>query len=108
MVFKHSSVVIRTDLAILLPDGCYGRIAPRSGLAVTHSISIGGGVIDRDYTGDIRVILFNHSDEDVHIKRGTRVAQLICEAALQPDLYELTELRNTMRGNKGFGSSGFM
>jgi deoxyuridine 5'-triphosphate nucleotidohydrolase len=52
--------LVETDLAILLPPGCYGRIAPRSGLALHRHISVGGGVIDADYRGNLCVILFNH------------------------------------------------
>ena len=67
-----------TDLAILVPPGCYGRIAPRSGLALHHHISVGGGVIDADYRGNV-CHLFNHSSTPFQIRRGDRVAQLICE-----------------------------
>ena len=52
-----------------VPFGVYGRIAPRSGLAAKYSISVLAGVIDKDYTGQVRVILFNHGDEDLVIKK---------------------------------------
>ena len=62
--------LVKTDLAIQLPPGCYGRIAPRSGLALQHHIDVGGGVIDEDYRGNLCVILFNHSDRPFQIRRG--------------------------------------
>ena len=54
-----------TDLAIALPEGTYGRVAPRSGLAWKKHIDVGAGVIDRDYRGNVGVVLFNHSSEDL-------------------------------------------
>jgi len=62
--------LVKTDLAIQLPPGCYGRIAPRSGLALQHHIDVGGGVVDEDYRGNLCVILFNHSDRPFQIRRG--------------------------------------
>lgn len=103
---KQGNVLIQTDLAICLPEGCYGRIAPRSGLALKHFVDVGGGVIDRDYTGNVGIIMFNHSSQDYHVKRGDRVAQIICEAIKYPILYELEELAVTKRGSGGFGSTG--
>ena len=63
--------LVETDLAILVHPGCYGRIAPRSGLAVHHHISVGGGLIDADYRGNVCVILFNNSFTPFQIRRGT-------------------------------------
>ena len=59
---------------IAIPEGCYGRIAPRSGLAVKNFINVGAGVIDADYRGEVGVVLFNHSDEDFKVKQGDRIA----------------------------------
>ena len=58
----RGNALISTDLQIQLPEGCYGRIAPRSGMALEHHIDLGGGVIDEDYRGNLCVILFNHPD----------------------------------------------
>jgi dUTP pyrophosphatase len=98
--------LITTDLAIQLPSGCYGRIAPRSALALQHNIDVGGGVIDEDYRGNLCVILFNHSDRPFQIHKGDRVAQLICEKIFYPDILEVKELDNTERDVRGFGSTG--
>ena len=70
-------VLIPTDLQMRVTDGCYGRIAPRSGLALKHHIDVGGGVIDADYRGNVGVILFNHSDEPFAVARGDKIVQLI-------------------------------
>lgn len=100
------SVVIKTDIQVQLPKGTYGRIAPRSGLAL-RKIDVGGGVIDIDYSGNIGIILFNHGEENFSIAPGDRVAQLICEKIKYVNLEEVMILDDTDRGNNGFGSSGF-
>jgi len=87
-VAARGLVSVVTDLQIQLPEGCYGRIAPRSGLALHHHIDIGAGVIDGNYRGNVAVILFNHSDKLFVINRGDRVAQLICEKVYYPVLEE--------------------
>ena len=81
-------VSVVTDLQIHVPEGFYGRIAPRSGLALQHHIDVGAGVIDKEYRGNVTVILFNHSDKLFVINRGDRVAQLICEKIYDPVLEE--------------------
>ncbi|KAI5730066.1 hypothetical protein M8J76_009624 [Diaphorina citri] len=98
--------LIKTDISIELPPGCYGRIAPRSGLAWKNHIDVGAGVIDEDYRGNVGVVLFNHSDQDFKVNKGDRIAQLICQRIEYPVLQEVTNLNNTERGAGGFGSTG--
>ncbi|CAI5717333.1 unnamed protein product [Peronospora destructor] len=98
--------LIKTDLIIAVPDGCYARVAPRSGLALRKSIDIGAGVIDADYRGNVGVILFNHSNNDFSVKCGDRVAQLILEKIEYPEILEVDEIEETVRGAGGFGSTG--
>ena len=97
---------IRTDIAVKLPPGTYGRIAPRSGLAANHFIGIGGGVIDPDFIGGIECILFNHQDSPFVVAKGMRISQLIIEKISYPELLEVDVLEKTERVDKGFGSSG--
>lgn len=98
--------LVKTDIQIELPEGCYGRIAPRSGLSWKHHLDVGAGVIDRDYRGDIGVILFNHAKSDYKVKKGDRIAQLICEKIIYPDIEQVEELTKTERGEGGYGSTG--
>ncbi|KAJ0172265.1 hypothetical protein K1T71_012238 [Dendrolimus kikuchii] len=98
--------LVKTDLQIEVPSGCYGRVAPRSGLAVKNFIDVGAGVIDMDYRGNVGVVLFNHSDTDFVVKKGDRIAQLICEKICYPTLVEVPKLSETERGEDGFGSTG--
>eukprot|EP01099_Mayorella_cantabrigiensis_P006338 TRINITY_DN5246_c0_g1_i1.p1 TRINITY_DN5246_c0_g1~~TRINITY_DN5246_c0_g1_i1.p1 ORF type:complete len:141 (-),score=37.38 TRINITY_DN5246_c0_g1_i1:71-493(-) len=99
-------LLVKTDISISIPDQHYGRVAPRSGLALKNGIATGAGVIDADYRGPVGVLLFNHSDEDFCIKIGDRVAQLVIEKISTPDVVEVDSLDSTVRGAGGFGSTG--
>ncbi|WCJ20945.1 Deoxyuridine 5'-triphosphate nucleotidohydrolase [Euphorbia peplus] len=98
--------LIPTDISIAVPEGTYARIAPRSGLAWKHSIDVGAGVIDADYRGPVGVILFNFSELDFEVKKGDRIAQLIIEKIVTPDVIQVEDLDATVRGEGGFGSTG--
>lgn len=107
MIEPHGKALIPTDLAIAVPVGHYGRVAPRSGLAVKSHISVGAGVIDSDYRGPVQVVLFNHSPtEPFAVNLGDRVAQLILERISYPTVVEVVELAPSVRGAGGFGSTG--
>ena len=77
---------MKTGLALAMPPDCYGRVAPRSGLALKRFVDIGAGVIDSDYRGELGVILFNFGDEDFTINMGDRIAQLIFEKIKTPEI----------------------
>lgn len=79
VVTARGKVLVETDISIAVPANTYGRVAPRSGLASKHSIDTGAGVIDADYRGPVKVLLFNLSDTDFNVAIGERVAQLIVE-----------------------------
>ncbi|KAF0043032.1 hypothetical protein F2P81_004369 [Scophthalmus maximus] len=98
--------IVKTDIQIAVPHGCYGRVAPRSGLAAKHFIDVGAGVVDEDYRGNVGVVLFNFSKDTFDVKKGDRVAQLVCERICYPDLEEQETLDETERGAGGFGSTG--
>ena len=98
--------LVGTGISISLPDGVYGRVAPRSGLAVKHCINVGAGVIDPDYTGEIKVVLFNHGLKDFEIRKGDRIAQLVLERCETPMIKEISIVEDTARGSDGFGSTG--
>uniref|UniRef100_T1JQT1 Deoxyuridine 5'-triphosphate nucleotidohydrolase n=1 Tax=Tetranychus urticae TaxID=32264 RepID=T1JQT1_TETUR len=105
---SNGKQLIKTGLQIQTPSRCYGRIAPRSGMAWNHFLDVGAGVVDPDYTGEVKVLIFNHGKEGYGVKRGDRIAQLICEMIVHPEIEEVKEhmeLENG-RGEEGFGSSG--
>lgn len=101
-----NKAIVPTDISIAVPAGCYGRVAPRSGLAVKNFIDVGAGVIDADYRGPVGVVLFNFSEVTFQIKAGDRIAQLILERCETPEVMEVADLDNTGRGAGGFGSTG--
>ena len=98
--------LVKTGIAISLPPGYYGRVAPRSGLAVKNGIDVGAGVIDSDYRGEVGVLLFNFGSEVFRAEAGTRVAQLIVEPVVLVQPVEVSDLDDTQRGAGGFGSTG--
>lgn len=98
--------LVMTDIQVQLPKGCYGRVAPRSGLAIKNFIDVGAGVVDEDYRGNLGVVLFNHSETEFRVARGDRIAQLICERIFYPELREESSLPDTERGKGSFGSTG--
>ena len=106
VVPARGKALISTGLAMSIPAGNYGRIAPRSGLAAKHMIDVGAGVIDADYRGEVRVLLFNLSDVDFTVKAEDRIAQIIIEKYTPCELVEVEELTATVRGAGGFGSTG--
>ncbi|KAM4596975.1 deoxyuridine 5'-triphosphate nucleotidohydrolase, mitochondrial isoform 2-T2 [Fundulus diaphanus] len=105
-ILSMDKAIVKTDIQIAVPHGCYGRVAPRSGLAAKHFIDVGAGVVDEDYRGNVGVVLFNFGKETFEVKKGDRVAQLVCEKICYPDLVEEETLDETDRGAGGFGSTG--
>ena len=98
--------LVATGISLKLPEGVYGRIAPRSGLAVRNGINVGAGVIDSDYTGEIKVVIFNHDKVNPFvIKAGDRIAQLVLEKIECPKVKEISKIDETDRGAGGFGST---
>lgn len=97
---------VQTGLAVAIPSGYYGRVAPRSGLAVRHGVDVLAGVIDADYRGHLMCALINHGAETFQIAAGQRIAQLIIEAIITPAPQWSEDLDDTTRGAGGFGSTG--
>lgn len=88
LISAGDRATIGTGFAVAVPDGVYGQIAPRSGLAAKHMIDIGAGVVDPDCTGKIKVVIFNHSRDGFAVKTGDKIAQLILErvSILEPEI----------------------
>lgn len=111
-LLPYSRALVLTDLQIIIPSGCYGRLASRSGLSLNSYVDVAGGVIDSDYTGNIGVILVNSSCYPYYIYRGDKIAQLIIEKYVEPkevielELPMFADNTNNERGIRGFGSSG--
>jgi dUTP pyrophosphatase len=99
-------VMARTGLAVAIPPGFYGRVAPRSGLAAKNGLDVLAGVIDSDYRGEIVCVLYNTGDEIIKLPAGSKICQLIIEQIITPEAAWATDLDETARGAGGFGSTG--
>lgn len=98
--------VIPLGISSEIPEGFYGRIADRSGLAAKKGLTVLAGVIDSDYRGEWKVLLLNTGQIDQHLPIGTRVAQVIITPHALFDVFEVDEIGSTCRGAGGFGSTG--
>ena len=100
--------IIPTGIRVEIPEGHYGRIAPRSGLAAKNGIDVLAGVVDSGYRGEIKVILYNtDKSNSFFIEPGERIAQLIIEKHYNYEFIEVVqELTDSSRGQGGFGSTG--
>ena len=107
-IAPNSLKLIPTGLSIAIPEDLEIQIRPRSGLAIKNNISVLNtpGTIDSDYRGEIKIILFNHGNNEFIINNGDRIAQMILLPINKIDLEEVTNLPDTNRGKGGFGSTG--
>jgi len=101
-------VVVPTGVAVAIPAGHCGLVCPRSGLAARHGIGVlnAPGVIDAGYRGEVRVVLHSVGGEEVRIRRGDRIAQLLVVPAATPELAFVDALPDSVRAANGFGSTG--
>ena len=102
----YDARVISQGLSVAIPQGFYGRVAPRSGLAIEHGLDVLAGVIDSDYRGELMCALANHGDVAIEIEAGMRMAQLVIEAIITPEPVWSEDLSATERGAGGLGSTG--
>lgn len=102
------TLLVRTGLAAAIPDGYAGLIYARSGLACKRGLAPANkvGVIDSDYRGEVKVVLFNHSAQTQTVAPGERIAQLLITPVVTPPYVEAEDLSATDRGAGGFGSTG--
>ena len=99
-------VIARTGLAVAVPEGFYGRVAPRSGLATKEGLDVLAGVIDADYRGEVGCLLYNAGDKPVQLPSQSKICQLIIEQIITPAPVWADDLSDTERGGGGFGSTG--
>ena len=96
----------RTGLAVAVPEGFYGRLAPRSGLATNRGLDVLAGVIDADYRGEIGCLLINVGKEKIDLAENSKICQLVIEKIITPQAVWADDLDDTGRGPGGFGSTG--
>ena len=108
VIKPNSSELIPTGLQVAIPEELEIQIRPRSGLAAKESIGVlnSPGTIDSDYRGELKIILFNHSNKDFIINNGDRIAQMVLVPIVKMEFEEVDSLPSTVRGQGGFGSTG--
>jgi len=116
MAFVKEEIVIKPQTSALIPTGLSVafsedyeiQIRPRSGLAAKNNISVLNtpGTIDSDYRGELKIIIFNHSNHDFVVENNDRIAQMVLTPIAKIELEEANELPKTLRGGGGFGSTG--
>lgn len=97
---------VKTGIAVAIPSGYVGLVWDKSGLAAKAGLKTMGGVIDAAYRGEIMVIVDNLSDTPYEIEKGSKIAQLLIQKIELSEVYEVSELDDTTRGEGGFGSTG--
>lgn len=101
--------LISLGIILQIPHGMYGRLASRSSLSLKHGIEVGAGVIDSDYRGEVKILLYNFSRKTYHVSKGDRIGQIIIECCNYPNIEvikSIDELEQTQRNHGGFGSTG--
>ena len=116
IAFIKESIIVKPKTSSLVPTGISVafsedyeiQIRPRSGLAAKYNISVLNtpGTIDSDYRGEIKVIIYNHGNNDFVINNGDRIAQMVLCPIIRMELEEVKDLPKTIRGEGGFGSTG--
>ena len=105
-VEKGEKVLVCTGIKMAIPEGYAGFIWDRSGLAAKNSIHCLAGVVDSSYRGEVKVVLINLGEEEFHIKKGMRIAQMVIQKIENPEIIKVEDLNETCRGEGGFGSTG--
>ena len=98
-------VLVPTDIALQCPKGVYPGVGSRSSMACRFT-DVGAGVVDIDYTGNVKVVMMNHSDQDIEVSQGQRIAQFVLTSYEVPETVEVQSFKPTERGAGGFGSTG--
>ncbi|SMF80289.1 dUTP diphosphatase [Candidatus Pelagibacter sp. HIMB1321] len=108
IIRPKTSELIPTGLSVAFSEEYEIQIRPRSGLAAKNNISVLNtpGTIDSDYRGELKIIIYNHGNEDFTVNNSDRIAQMILTPVVKMELQETDELPETLRGEGGFGSTG--
>ena len=107
-IAPHQTKVIDSGIACEFPEGYFGLVLPRSSIGIKRGLSLaqGSAVIDEDFVGEIKLAFLNHTDHDVILERGERVAQMILLPYFLYNIEETDKLKDTERGDNGIGSTG--
>ena len=105
-IFPGQRVLISTGIAFEIERGFYGKIFDRSGMAYKNGLITAAGVIDSNYRGEVFVLVCNNTESNILISHHQKIAQIVFQKYYRAELNEVEKLSETIRGNKGFGSTG--
>ena len=105
-ILPNEQIIVNLEFSMKIPEGTYGRIAPRSGMMVKNIITLMAGVIDPDYTRDVKVVLYNYGSEPFQITAQQKFTQLVLKKFETVNIDVHNSIRETTRGIDGFGSTG--
>ncbi len=102
-------VLISTGISLELPPGTEAQVRPRSGLALKHGITLlnSPGTIDEGYRGEVKVMLINHGKKEFKVEKHMRIAQMVVAPVTRMNVIEVEEISDSVRGEGGFGSTGW-
>lgn len=106
LIPAHTRAEISTGLAFEIPDGYVGLVWDKSGLAFKKGLTTMSGVLDAGYRGELKLLVYNTTDQDYSFNVGEKVAQLLIQPIERPEIAEADSLSETSRGEGGFGSTG--
>lgn len=98
--------MVETDIAVEIDPGYAGKIMSRSGVVRKWGLTAEAGLIDSDYRGPVGIILANHSNGDLRVDKGDRIAQMVLIKITTPPVVQISKSSATLRGSDGFGSTG--
>jgi dUTP pyrophosphatase len=100
--------LVPTGIRVQIPRGLEGQVRPRSGLALTHGITVlnSPGTVDSDYRGEIKIILINLGESDFRVRNGDRIAQMVFSPVVRVSFQRQDQIASSRRGSGGFGSTG--
>lgn len=107
-IAPQARALVPTGIAVAIPPGFAGFVLPRSGLALRHGVTVlnAPGLVDAGYRGEVMVLLVNHDERAVTLRRGERIAQLVIQPVAEAEWAEVEALPPSERGTGGFGSTG--
>lgn len=99
-------ITVKTGISMEIPQGYFGSIRDRSGLASKKGVHTLAGVVDSNYRGEIGIVIINLGNENLEINKGDKIAQILIQKVETPEIEEVNELNKSNRGERGFGSTG--
>jgi dUTP pyrophosphatase len=108
VIMHYKRILVPTGISFEIPKGFEIQVRPKSGLALNHGLTLLNtpGTLDSGYRGELKILIFNTSDQPYEVKKGEKIAQIILARYEQAEIQEVNDLGDSSRGEGGFGSTG--